>query len=57
MSGISKGAPLKGLYGMFRTGLILPLFGEAEEDWPNVVRLILYLMGFASGPHGMSWVM
>lgn len=30
---------------MFRTGLILPLFGEAEEDWPNVVRLILYLMG------------
>jgi len=27
------------------SGLILPLFGESEMDWPNVVRLILYLMG------------
>jgi len=26
-------------------GLLLPLFGESEMDWPNVVRLILYLMG------------
>jgi len=26
-------------------GLILPLFGQAEMDWPNPIRLILYLMG------------
>jgi len=26
-------------------GLVLPLFGEAEENWPNPIRLILYLMG------------
>jgi len=26
-------------------GLILPLFGASEMDWPNVIRLILYLMG------------
>jgi solute carrier family 8 (sodium/calcium exchanger) len=27
------------------SGLILPLFGESEKDWPNAIRLILYLMG------------
>jgi len=26
-------------------GLILPLFGKGEMDWPNPIRLILYLMG------------
>jgi len=26
-------------------GLVLPLFGESEMDWPNPLRLILYLMG------------
>merc|ERR1719162_1283893 len=26
-------------------GLVLPLFGEAEMDWPNPIRLILYLIG------------
>jgi len=26
-------------------GLVLPLFGEPEMEWPNILRLILYLMG------------
>jgi len=26
-------------------GLVLPLFGDAEKDWPNIIRLILYLFG------------
>lgn len=26
-------------------GNILPLFGESEFEWPNIIRLILYLMG------------
>jgi solute carrier family 8 (sodium/calcium exchanger) len=26
-------------------GLLLPLFGESEMDWPNALRLILYLIG------------
>jgi len=29
----------------FHEGLILPLFGKAEMDWPNPIRLILYLIG------------
>jgi solute carrier family 8 (sodium/calcium exchanger) len=27
------------------SGLVLPLFGDAEMDWPNPLRVILYLMG------------
>jgi solute carrier family 8 (sodium/calcium exchanger) len=26
-------------------GLVLPLFGDSEKDWPNAIRVILYLMG------------
>jgi len=26
-------------------GLLLPLFGTSEMDWPNIIRLILYLIG------------
>ena len=34
-------------------GLVLPLFGDDEENWPNWLRIILYLLGlgwFASPP-------
>ncbi|KAF4758536.1 Sodium/calcium exchanger 2 [Perkinsus olseni] len=27
------------------SGLILPLFGDAEQDWPNGLRVVLYFIG------------
>merc|ERR1719253_253193 len=27
------------------SGLVLPLFGDSEMDWPNEIRIILYLLG------------
>jgi solute carrier family 8 (sodium/calcium exchanger) len=28
-------------------GLILPLFGESEKNWPNEIRIILYILGLS----------
>lgn len=28
-------------------GIVLPLFGDAEQEWPRALRIVLYLLGLA----------